>query len=105
MYECAIEMCDELRQQYAEEMFNYSQLPNLLQKMATYYDKILKEARFAPQYFRVAFYGRDFPSFLQDKVTIQPIRIYKRDFIIDCIQIHNHCIRRCSFIEERLTSI
>lgn len=78
MFECAIEMCDELRQQYAEEMYNYAQLPNLLQKMATLYDKILREARFEPQYFRVAFYGKDFPTFLQDKAFVYRGGAYER---------------------------
>ena len=68
MWECAIEICDELRQQYSEEMYNYSQLPQLLKRMAQMYEKILKEVRFEPEYFRVAFFGRGFPSFLQDRV-------------------------------------
>jgi len=68
-WECAIDVCDELRQQYAEELFSYSQLPELLTRMATLYEKILKSVRFEPGYFRVAFFGRGFPSFLQDKVS------------------------------------
>jgi len=67
MWECALEVCDELRQQY-EESYVYSKLPRLHQNIATLYDKILKEARYEPEYFRVAFYGTGFPSFLQDKV-------------------------------------
>lgn len=70
MFECALEICDELRQQYTEEMYNYTQLSSLHQQMSVFYDKIMHETRFEPQYFRVAFYGRDFPTFLQDKVAL-----------------------------------
>ncbi|CAL8078440.1 unnamed protein product [Orchesella dallaii] len=78
MFECALEICDELRQQYSEEMYNYAQLPSLLQKMATFYDRILKETRFEPNYFRVAFYGKEFPSFLQDKAFVYRGGAYER---------------------------
>lgn len=69
-WECALDVCDELRQQYAEELFSYSQLPELLRRMAKLYDNILKGVRFEPGYFRVAFFGRGFPSFLQNKVAM-----------------------------------
>ena len=72
MWECALEVCDELKQQYAEESYNYCQLPSLLRQMATFYEEIMKKNRLDPTYFRVAFYGRGFPSFLQDKVGIPP---------------------------------
>jgi dedicator of cytokinesis protein 1 len=81
MWECAIEICDELRQQYSEEMYNYSQLPQLLKRMATLYEKILKDVRFEPEYFRVAFFGRGFPSFLQDKV---------RKYVPIDYRVHSH---------------
>jgi dedicator of cytokinesis protein 1 len=67
MWECALEVCDELRQQY-EESFSYSKLPKLHRQMASFYDKILDKVRYEPEYFRVAFYGLGFPTFLQDKV-------------------------------------
>ena len=37
--------------------------------MSKLYDKILQEIRPVPGYFRVAFYGRGFPAFLQNKVS------------------------------------
>ncbi|CAG7727806.1 unnamed protein product [Allacma fusca] len=70
MWECALEICDELRQQYAEESYNYTQLPVLLRDMATFYEEIMQKNRLNPSYFRVAFYGRGFPSFLQQKSYI-----------------------------------
>ena len=36
--------------------------------MSRLYDNILQEVRPVPAYFRVAFYGRGFPAFLQNKV-------------------------------------
>ncbi|XP_021951267.1 dedicator of cytokinesis protein 2 isoform X4 [Folsomia candida] len=69
MWECALEVCDELRQQY-EDTYNYVRLPKLHRQVADFYDKILDDPRFKPEYFRVAFYGGGFPSFLQDKVFV-----------------------------------
>jgi len=63
-------MCDELRRQYAEETFNYAMLPGLLRKLAGFYESILTEPRFEPEYFRVGFYGKGFPTFIQNKVII-----------------------------------
>jgi hypothetical protein len=67
MWECALEVCDELRQQY-EDAYNYGKLPKLHRQVADFYDKIMDQTRYPPTYFRVAFYGCGFPSFLQDKV-------------------------------------
>lgn len=62
-------MSAELRAQY-EDTYEYSKLPRLHRQTAEFYDKILEEPRFRPEYYRVGFYGRAFPSFLRDKVFI-----------------------------------
>lgn len=68
MWECALGVCKELMKQYEEEIYDYHQLSELLRKMATFYDNIMKHLRPNPEYFRVAYYGRGFPALLQNKV-------------------------------------
>lgn len=71
MWECAIAVCKELASQYEEEVFDYKQLSLLLKKESHFYDSIMKQIRPEPEYFRVAYYGRGFPAFLQNKVCMQ----------------------------------
>lgn len=66
MWENAVEVCKELAKQYEEHDFH--QLSALLRRMADFYDKIMVRLRAWPGYFRVAYYGRGFPPFLQNKV-------------------------------------
>lgn len=68
MWECALAVCKELVAQYEEETFDYLQLSVLLRRMAKFYDSIVKQLRPEPEYFRVAYYGRGHPAFLQNKV-------------------------------------
>lgn len=68
MWECALAVCKELVSQYEEETFDYLQLSVLLRRMAKFYDCIVKQLRPEPEYFRVAYYGRGHPVFLQNKV-------------------------------------
>ncbi|XP_076651042.1 dedicator of cytokinesis protein myoblast city isoform X1 [Halictus rubicundus] len=78
MWECALAVCKELVAQYEEETFDYLQLSMLLQRMAKFYDAIVKQLRPEPEYFRVAYYGRGHPAFLQNKVFIYRGREYER---------------------------
>ena len=78
MWECALSLCKELAIQYEEEMFDYSRLSALLNRMATLYDNIIKQLRPEPEYFRVAFYGRGFPAFLQSKIFVFRGKEYER---------------------------
>lgn len=70
MWESALELCKELVSVYETEAFDYIQLPELLRRMAGFYDSIQRQLRPEPEYFRVAYYGRGFPTFLQNKVRI-----------------------------------
>ncbi|XP_043216564.1 dedicator of cytokinesis protein 1-like isoform X2 [Amphibalanus amphitrite] len=78
LWEAALQLCKELSGQYEEATFDYHQLSQLLQRMSRLYDKILQEIRPVPAYFRVAFYGRGFPAFLQNKVYVYRGRGYER---------------------------
>lgn len=78
MWECAISMCKELVKQCESETFDYIQLSSLLQRMSNYYDYIMKQLRPKPVFFRVGYYGKGFPSFLQNKVFIYRGKEYER---------------------------
>lgn len=78
MWECALEKCQELVKQYEEETFDYEQLSQLHRRMADFYDNIMKKIRPRPEYFRVGYYGRGFPKFLQNKVFIYRGKDYER---------------------------
>ncbi|XP_076631403.1 dedicator of cytokinesis protein myoblast city isoform X2 [Colletes latitarsis] len=78
MWECALAVCKELVAQYEEETFDYLQLSILLIRMAKFYDSIVKQLRPEPEYFRVAYYGRGHPAFLQNKVFIYRGKEYER---------------------------
>ncbi|KMZ05390.1 dedicator of cytokinesis protein 1 isoform X1 [Drosophila simulans] len=77
-WECAIDMCRVLARQYEEEIFDYLKLAELLNRMALFYEKIIKELRHNSEYFRVCFYGRGFPRFLQNRVYIFRGKEYER---------------------------
>lgn len=78
MWECALQKCQELARQYEEETFDYEQLGELHKRMALFYEDIMKKVRAEPEYFRVAYYGRGFPPFLQNKVFICRGKEYER---------------------------
>ncbi|VEN37349.1 unnamed protein product [Callosobruchus maculatus] len=78
MWECAIKKCQELAQQYEQETFDYERLSDLHHRMALFYEDIMKKARAEPEYFRVGYYGRGFPRFLQNKVFIYRGKEYER---------------------------
>lgn len=78
MWECAIDMCKELAQQYENEIFDYKSLSNIHIRLAQFYEKILKEMRHESEYFRVGFYGLGFPEFLRNKIFIYRGKEYER---------------------------
>lgn len=78
MWECALEKCQELAKQCEEETFDYEQLSDLHKSMASFYEQIMKNVRPTPEYFRVGYYGRGFPQFLQNKVFIYRGKEYER---------------------------
>ncbi|XP_031633259.1 dedicator of cytokinesis protein 1 isoform X4 [Contarinia nasturtii] len=77
-WECAINMCKELAQQYENEVFDYAKLSSMHLKMSQFYEKILRELRHESEYFRVAFYGQTFPEFLRNRVFIYRGKEYER---------------------------
>ncbi|KAK9873197.1 hypothetical protein WA026_021430 [Henosepilachna vigintioctopunctata] len=78
MWECAIQKCQELAKQYEDETFDYEQLSHIHKRIATFYDDIVKNVRLEPEYFRVGYYGKGFPQFLQNKVFVYRGKEYER---------------------------
>ncbi|KAG8178683.1 hypothetical protein JTE90_011611 [Oedothorax gibbosus] len=70
LWETGLALCKELATQYENEVFDYIQLSTLLKRMAEFYDSIMKQVRPEPEYFRVAYFGRGFPPFLQNRVFV-----------------------------------
>lgn len=70
MWECAVTVCEELAEHYKSQTFEYTKLSTLLQRMSNFYDNVLNKLRTEPKYFRIAYYGRGFPFYLQNKVFI-----------------------------------
>ena len=72
MWEDALKLCKELVTHYEEVSFDYTKLSELLNRMSVFYKNIMnpKKIRPEPEYFRVAYYGRGFPAFLQNKVSL-----------------------------------
>ncbi|XP_077292342.1 dedicator of cytokinesis protein myoblast city [Arctopsyche grandis] len=78
MWELALEVCKELVKQYEDEVFDYTNLSELYKKMANLYDAVMKQLRPHPEYFRVGYYGKGFPDFLQNKVFVYRGKEYER---------------------------
>ncbi|XP_054707947.1 dedicator of cytokinesis protein 1-like [Uloborus diversus] len=70
LWETGLALCKELVIQYENEVFDYIQLSELLKRMAAFYDNIMKQVRPEPEYFRVGYYGKGFPAFVQNKVFV-----------------------------------
>lgn len=78
LWEAGLTICKELVSQYENEVFDYIQLSVLLKRMAAFYDNIMKQVRPEPEYFRVGYYGKGFPTFLQNKVFVYRGKEYER---------------------------
>ncbi|UYV68726.1 DOCK2, partial [Cordylochernes scorpioides] len=78
LWEAGLDLCKELAGQYENEMFDYIQLSNLLCRMSSFYDNIMKQIRPEPEYFRVGYYGKGFPAFLQNKEFVYRGKAYER---------------------------
>ncbi|XP_044743403.1 dedicator of cytokinesis protein 1 isoform X2 [Chrysoperla carnea] len=78
MWENALSVCKELMSQYENETYDYLNLSELLKRMSQFYDSIMKQCRADPEYFRVGYFGRGFPTILQNKVFIYRGKEYER---------------------------
>lgn len=78
MWECALEVCKELAQQYEYEVFDYLSLSQLHAQMSDLYRKIISEMRHETEYFRVTFYGFGFPELLRNRTFIYRGKEYEQ---------------------------
>lgn len=83
-WEYAIKLCKGLAVQYEEQTFDFIQLSLILIKQAKFYDNIIKVVRGDPEYFKVAFYGLGFPTFLRNKVFVYRGKEYEKigEFVV-----------------------
>ena len=70
MWEFAIEQAKKLSFYYENHSFNYAMLSAMHKRIAGFYTNIIDEVRASPEYFRVGFYGRGFPKFIQNSQFI-----------------------------------
>ncbi|KFB45954.1 AGAP004320-PA-like protein [Anopheles sinensis] len=70
MWECAIDLCKELAQQYENEVYDYLSLAELYKKMSQFYENILRTTRYESIYYRVTFFGAGFPEFLRNRAFV-----------------------------------
>lgn len=63
-WEEGVNVCKELAPVY-ERQYSFEKLSRVLKRHADFLDKILTKLRPENEYFRVGFYGLDFPTFLQ----------------------------------------
>lgn len=69
-WEISVDICRELTQQYEYRSVNYVRLAEVLQHQAKLYQRIGTEERTFPAYFRVAYYGQEWPPSLQNKMFV-----------------------------------
>ncbi len=82
MWECAIELLEEMlpRLRVKMDLLNVSKCH---ESLSTLYRKLAQEDRLLPEYFRVGYYGRGFPSNVRGKEFVfqgQPLERLQ-DFI------------------------
>ena len=73
-WEHAIPLTKELAVIYETKVFNYRKLGEILKRQAALFEKIISTSeaalRLTPEYFRVGFYGTQFPLFLRVRFYI-----------------------------------
>lgn len=69
-WEISVDICRELAQQYEYRSVDYVRLAEVLQHQAKLYQMIASEERAFSAYFRVAYYGQQWPASLQDKMFV-----------------------------------
>ncbi|RWS13623.1 hypothetical protein B4U79_02826, partial [Dinothrombium tinctorium] len=78
LWEEGLRVCEQLSAQYKNETMDYIQLSALLSRMSQFYDNIMKQIRHKPEYFRVSYWGKGFPAFLQNKTYINRGKAYEK---------------------------
>nr|CDI52117.1 related to dedicator of cytokinesis protein 3 [Melanopsichium pennsylvanicum 4] len=86
-WEISVDICRELAQQYEYRSVNYVRLAEVLQHQAKLYQRIAMEERAFPGYFRVAYYGQEWPPSLQNKMFVYRGHDWEK-FAAFCDRLH-----------------
>eukprot|EP01104_Vermistella_antarctica_P007977 TRINITY_DN1983_c0_g1_i1.p1 TRINITY_DN1983_c0_g1~~TRINITY_DN1983_c0_g1_i1.p1 ORF type:complete len:1550 (-),score=477.61 TRINITY_DN1983_c0_g1_i1:103-4533(-) len=70
LFEKAIDLLRVLAYQYETCTYDYERLADTLEQTARLYRAAIKEHRFYPEYFRVGYYGQDFPPNIKGREFI-----------------------------------
>ncbi|XP_055375365.1 dedicator of cytokinesis protein 3 [Condylostylus longicornis] len=77
-WEKGIPLCKELASLYESVRFDYIKLNEILTMQAKFFLNIINQLRPEPEYFRVGFYGMNFPLFLRNKQFVYRGLEYER---------------------------
>jgi hypothetical protein len=88
-WERALPLCKELQMQYETEVFDYKSLKDILETMARFYDRITQNVRQIPQYFRVGYWGRKFPTSIRNKEFVYRVPDNRDHIGVFCDRIQN----------------
>ncbi|KDN50840.1 hypothetical protein K437DRAFT_273050 [Tilletiaria anomala UBC 951] len=86
-WEISIDICRELAQQYEYRSANYARLSELLIHQASLYQKVATVERAYPAYFRVAYYGEQWPASLQGQMFVYRGQEWEK-FAAFCDRLH-----------------
>lgn len=90
-WEKGIPLCKELAEFYETKRFDFNCLSDILTLQAKFFQNILTQIRPEPEYFRVGFYGMDFPLFVRVSDSISSSNTQQtRDIKIICICFISH---------------
>lgn len=79
LWEAAIPICRELADIYQFNTLEYTKLAEILQKMSTYFNNITDiNVRNNPEYFRVTFYGAEFPKSIRNSTMVYRGKPYEK---------------------------
>lgn len=78
LWECAIDVCKELANQFEHEVYDYRRLSETHKQLAQFYANIMDEERYKSEYYRVAFYGLRSPEFLRNRVFVYRGKQFER---------------------------
>ncbi|OZJ06955.1 hypothetical protein BZG36_00047 [Bifiguratus adelaidae] len=66
-WELCIDICKELCEKYDTTLFDYIKMSDMLQRQAKFYKLIISQDRYFSGYYKVDFYGKEFPTSIRNR--------------------------------------